>query len=388
MNEVDQAKLLAALLGVLKKENSKAKKALAEELSKELNDLINDQSGTQYLQLDELEQPVPVQVFRGEKGDKGPRGLKGSKGDKGSRGMVGPQGPIGPAGDKGPMGPQGIQGPIGPEGPKGKDGKDGQTPDIEPFKTKITDDFEKFTQNISSQITRMAYAKGGGGSTGSGEVRLLRLDDVDTSALGDQKYLRYNASTQKLEFTSTVVSANAITQSDLDAYLQVANANFVTQDQLDNYLQVANSSAVSNDQLDQYLQVANSVLFVTQSDLDAYLQVANANFITQNILDGYLQVANANFVSQSQLDNYLQVANSVNFVTSANNLGSGSALFSSKINNILQFKTVSSGSGISITSNGESLQISSTVSAAAAGEFDYGFITSAVGVQHDYGSIA
>ena len=371
MNEVDQAKLLAALLGVLKKENSKAKKALAEELSKELEDLINDQSGTQYLQLDELESPVPIQVFRGEKGDKGPRGLKGSKGDKGARGLSGPQGPTGPAGATGPMGPQGLQGPIGPQGPKGDDGRDGETPDVEPFKTKITDDFEKFTQNISSQITRMAYAKGGGGSSGSGEVRLLRLDDVDTSGLGDRKYLQYNSTTEKLEFTSSVVSANAVTQSDLDAYLQVANANFVTQDQLDNYLQVANSGSVSSDQLDQYLQVANSVLFVTQSDLDAYLQVANANFVTQNILDGYLQVAN-----------------SVNSVTGANNLGSGSTLFTSKINNILQFKTVSSGSGISISSNGEVLQISSTVSAAAAGEFDYGFITSAVGVQHDYGSLA
>ena len=98
MNEVDQAKLLAALLGVLKKENSKTKKALGEELSQELQKLIDDQSGTQYLQIDELEQPVPVQVFRGEKGDKGhkgTKGLKGNKGDKGSRGLSGPEGPQG-----------------------------------------------------------------------------------------------------------------------------------------------------------------------------------------------------------------------------------------------------------------------------------------------------
>ena len=313
MNEVDQAKLLAALLGVLKKENSKAKKALAEELSQELQHLIDDQSGTKYLQIDELDNPIPIQVFRGEKGDKGPKGPNGSKGEKGSRGISGPQGPQGLSGPTGPMGPQGLTGPEGKQGPKGDPGKDGVSPDIEPFKTKIISDFDQFTKNISSQITRMAYAGGGGGSAGSGEVRLLRLDDVDTSSLGDQRYLRYNATTEKLEFTSTIVSANSVSQEDLDNYLQVANANFVTQDQLDNYLQVANAIAgtITQDNLDRYLQVANSVLFVTQSDLDAYLQVANANFITQNILDGYLQVANANFVTQSTLDGYLQVANAV-----------------------------------------------------------------------------
>lgn len=353
MNEVEQAKLLAALLGVLKKENSKAKKALAEELSKELNDLINDQSGTQYLQLDEVEDPVPIQVFRGEKGDKGPRGLKGPKGEKGARGLTGPQGPQGIQGPVGPIGPQGIQGLQGPEGPAGKPGQDGQTPDIEPFKAKITDDFERFTQNISSQITRMAYAKGGGGSAGSGEVRLLRLDDVDTSALGDQKYLRYNATTQKLEFSSVAVSANAITQSDLDAYLQVANA-----------------SQVTSAQLDQYLQVANSALFVTQSDLDAYLQVANANFITQNILDGYLQVANAN-------------------LTTANNIGTGTSLFTSKINNTLQLRSISGSDSINVSVANNTLVLSTEESVSYG--VDYGSIAIAVvdpNTNLDYGLIA
>jgi len=37
---------------------------------------------------------------------------------------------------------------------------------------------------------------------GSGEVNLLRLDDVDTSQLADEKYLRYNAANAKIEFAT------------------------------------------------------------------------------------------------------------------------------------------------------------------------------------------
>ena len=39
---------------------------------------------------------------------------------------------------------------------------------------------------------------------GGGEVRLLNLDDVDTSSLGNGKFLAYNSTTRKLEFTDQV----------------------------------------------------------------------------------------------------------------------------------------------------------------------------------------
>ena len=39
---------------------------------------------------------------------------------------------------------------------------------------------------------------------GGGEVRLLNLDDVDTSSLGNGKFMIYNSSTKKLEFTDQV----------------------------------------------------------------------------------------------------------------------------------------------------------------------------------------
>ena len=48
-------------------------------------------------------------------------------------------------------------------------------------------------------VTRQMASIGGGG-----EVRLLNLDDVDTSSLGNGKFLAYNSTTQKLEFTDQV----------------------------------------------------------------------------------------------------------------------------------------------------------------------------------------
>ena len=39
---------------------------------------------------------------------------------------------------------------------------------------------------------------------GGGEVRLLNLDDVDTSSLGNGKFMIYNSSTKKIEFTDQV----------------------------------------------------------------------------------------------------------------------------------------------------------------------------------------
>jgi hypothetical protein len=198
MNHLDEAKLLSALLGVLKKESSKVRNDLLEELRTELQKDIEDQSGVKYLQLEELDDlktPIPVQVFKGDKGPQGPRGAKGLKGDtgpQGLRGIAGPQGEKGDTGLQGPIGPTGARGPEGPVGPAGKDGVDGSTPDLKPVEDKLLDLFEKFKGSVSAQVTRMAYARnsGGGGSTGSGEVRLLRLDDVDSSNLSDGKSLQ------------------------------------------------------------------------------------------------------------------------------------------------------------------------------------------------------
>ena len=63
-------------------------------------------------------------------------------------------------------------------------------------------DLEKLQLEFAQfrKLVTMQMASIGGG----GEVRLLNLDDVDTSSLGNGKFLVYNGTTQKLEFTDQV----------------------------------------------------------------------------------------------------------------------------------------------------------------------------------------
>lgn len=209
MDQIEHAKLLAALLGVLKKENSKIK----DDLLKELHEELDNMTGTKYVQIDEQSEPVPVAVVKGDKGEKGDPGKAGRDGTDGRDGKDGERGSRGPKGLRGLQGPEGKQGKPGKDG---KDGIDGETPDITPIEEKFQKLYDTFTGSVSAQITRMAYAKGGGGGApGSGEVRLLRLDDVDLDTLdrgegtdGDGKYLRYNANTQMLEFVAAFNSTH------------------------------------------------------------------------------------------------------------------------------------------------------------------------------------
>jgi hypothetical protein len=210
MDQVEHAKLLAALLGVLKKENSK----IRDDLLKELHEELDNMTGTKYVQVDEQSEPVPVQVVKGDKGDQGLQGLPGKDGVDGRDGRDGERGARGPKGLRGLPGPEGKQGIPGKDG---RDGVDGETPDIKPLEEKFQNLYDTFTGQVSSQITRMAYAKSGlgGGAPGSGEVRLLNLDDVDVDTLdqgegvdGDGKYLRYNANTQMLEFVAAFNSTH------------------------------------------------------------------------------------------------------------------------------------------------------------------------------------
>ena len=60
---------------------------------------------------------------------------------------------------------------------------------------KLQREFTQFRKLVTMQMASIV---------GGGEVRLLNLDDVDTSSLGNGKFLVYNGSTQKLEFTDQV----------------------------------------------------------------------------------------------------------------------------------------------------------------------------------------
>ena len=68
--------------------------------------------------------------------------------------------------------------------------------------TEQLSDLEKLQREFTQfrKLVTLQMASIGGG----GEVNLLNLNDVDTSSLGNGKFLVYNGTTQKLEFTDQV----------------------------------------------------------------------------------------------------------------------------------------------------------------------------------------
>ena len=60
---------------------------------------------------------------------------------------------------------------------------------------KLQREFTQFRKLVTMQMASIV---------GGGEVNLLNLNDVDTSSLGNGKFLVYNGTTQKLEFTDQV----------------------------------------------------------------------------------------------------------------------------------------------------------------------------------------
>jgi hypothetical protein len=137
---LNEAKLLGALLGVLKKESSKVRDELLKELREELNNLepllVEGPEGPEG-----PEGSIGPRGLLGEQGPAGPQGELGpigSKGDtgdigeKGDKGDRGEAGPVGPQGLQGETGPQGIEGKIGPEGARGEKGEKGDRGDVGP----------------------------------------------------------------------------------------------------------------------------------------------------------------------------------------------------------------------------------------------------------------
>lgn len=60
-------------------------------------------------------------------------------------------------------------------------------------------DFKVFKEIVTRQLASMTAGTGGGGS-----ANFFDLNDIDTSTLGDGKFLVYNATSRKLEFTDQV----------------------------------------------------------------------------------------------------------------------------------------------------------------------------------------
>ena len=282
---IENAKLLVTLLAVIKKENSNLKDKLLEELYSTLQKDIQNQTGVKYLQVEDIENPIPVQVFHGERGLQGARGPAGPRGIQGIQGETGKTGDIGPRGVQGVRGLTGERGESGERGEQGLPGKDGKDADIKPVEERFQKLYDEFISQISSQITRMALARGNSGvqvSAGSGEVLLKFLDDVDYQSIStaqDEYVLTYNASTKKWEAREPTGGAGG----------DVANS----------YL---TSTYVANTRFQSVLANTNS--YIDANALIERQHLANTNsFIAANALIERQHLANTNSFIKSQLAN-------------------------------------------------------------------------------------
>ena len=243
---------------------------------------------------------------RGEKGDtgdrgpiglQGPMGKQGPKGDKGDTGPQGKQGPVGPKGDRGDQGLPGKQGPkgekgdkgdAGPQGPQGERGEKGEPGKDADFKA-IQEEVNKFKEVLQKDVSdykvkvNQTIAKGfGGGSSGGGEVNLRYLDDVDSSTIANNRYLRYSAANNKFEFVSVNPGGGASDFSQLTGYLDPSQIQSNT----------INVSLFTNDA--GYITANDIPAIPTNvSSLNNDAGYITANDVPDSVnLDGYLQTAN------------------------------------------------------------------------------------------------
>jgi hypothetical protein len=143
----------------------------------------------------------------GSIGPQGVQGQQGLKGDKGERGQDGQQGTQGPTGPRGEVGPQGIQ------GLPGKDGKDGDIKPVEEKFQKFIDNVQKDVSAFKTKVNAVILKNGPNDSykaTGSGEVNLRYLDDVDRDSITDGYVLSYDASTSKFKFVEQSAPAGGV----------------------------------------------------------------------------------------------------------------------------------------------------------------------------------
>ena len=164
-----------------------------------------------------------IQGIEGPKGQRGLRGYKGAQGSKGEQGLTGEQGIQGetgiqgPEGSIGPEGQQGRQGPIGLQGEKGEKGDPFSFEDLREESINIIkelmvneergldsvtkEELESFRKEFDKRISAMTSRIGIlASSSGSGEVNLKYLDDVDTSGISNGKVLQYDSSSKKFVF--------------------------------------------------------------------------------------------------------------------------------------------------------------------------------------------
>jgi len=395
---IENAKLLVTLLAVIKKENSNLKDKLLEELYSTLQKDIQNQTGVKYLQVEDIENPIPVQVFHGERGLQGARGAMGPRGIQGIQGETGKTGDIGDIGARGVQGVRGLTGERGESGERGEQGlpgKDGKDADIKPVEERFQKLYDEFISQISSQITRMALARGNSGvqvSAGSGEVLLKFLDDVDYQSIStaqDEYVLTYNASTKKWEarestggaggdVANSYLTSTYVANTTFQAALANTNAFIATKVNTTTF-----NSALANTNAFIKAQLANTNVFIGTKVSTSTFNSALANtnsYIAANSLLERQHLANTNAFIKQQLANtnaYIQSisANGGSTVSNAP-LANGTSLILSNINSQVILKKLKAGRNIEI------VEVNGDLIFTAIEQRDYGYLTG------DYGSLS
>ena len=157
------------------------------------------------------DQGVPGQRGqRGERGEQGPAAIDGTAGRDGAKGATGARGDQGLPGRDGKDGSQGLKGDKGDRGDKGDKGDPGSDANTKDLEKKLN----TLTENVDKRFSRFAYSAATGVKhTGSGEVWLHRLDDVDYNSVknpSNSQMLVWNSSTSKWR-ASTDVSVGILT---------------------------------------------------------------------------------------------------------------------------------------------------------------------------------
>ena len=163
---------------------------------------------------------------------------------------------------------------------------------------KSLDDIRKKIKFLEGWISKISMAGPGGG-----EVNLLRLDDVDTSAIGDGKVLAYSAANAKIEFrtsaggTGAVDSVNGLTGT---VVLSSANISEDTNFYFTNARVVAALTAGQNMTLDANGRINSTATGGTEADTLA--TVTNRGNVTTNGIT--INNANANFFAVNTAANF------------------------------------------------------------------------------------
>jgi hypothetical protein len=305
----------------------------------------------------------------GPVGPRGPQGERGERGLQGEQGAVGPQGPKGERGEqglagkpglKGDKGDRGEKGDPGPQGEKGEKGDPGKDADFTAIQEEVNKFKEVLQKDVSDYKVRVnqTIAKGfGGGSGGSGEVNLRYLDDVDTTNLADNRYLKYSSANNRFEFAAVsvggadqglnttdsvsfaglTVTGNSVVQHIIPSANVTYDLGSPTAQFRDLYLSgntlfLGGVSITSNNgaiELPAGTTIGGLTAGADSSEIanSAFNQANSASSLAQLALDG----ANLNFTAISELQG-TSISLNANILTAQNNANSALSLAQSAFN--------------------------------------------------------